>query len=490
MKRILSTILVLILAALACNLPPNSAPGATSSPTAIPATSTSIATATATPKPIDITHHPLYWFAPLPPQPGGPYDGSDDFMDLFTPHSEWTQAAAYIQVFKLYGGWAARDSTDAQLRQAIAEIRQRGFALGVELGPLNPTDQCGIYIEGFAGEEGVRTVKRIKALGGELNFIAFDEPYYYGHFYDGEQACNWPAEKIARDIDAFIRLVRAEFPDVIIGDIEPLTGAAGAKAYNDWLDTFHAVNGYDLAFLHLDIDWSNTGWPEMAKAVQDHGQRIGIPIGIIYTGNFQDETDEAWLSIAGERVKRYESVSGVEPDHVIFQSWNDKPDRVLPDSEPFTFTGFIRTYFEDKSALGFQTQNIENVALKKNVRVSRLVDGYGGESAVDGDPGTSWSSGEHALQWIEIDLGAAYDIREIRLLPSQYPAGATRHRIRGKGPDTGGSFIDLHIFAGPSEDSKWLVVSPPEPWPAIQIIRIETTASPSWVAWREIEILR
>ncbi len=224
--------------------------------------------------------------------------------------------------------------------------------------------------------------------------------------------------------------------------------------------------------------------------IEEYGQQTGVPIGVIYTGNFQDETDEAWLSIAGERVKRYELESAGNLDHVIFQSWNDKPDRALPESEPFTFTGFIKTYFEDKSALGFQLQSNTNVALKRSVRVSRLIEGYGGESAVDGDPGTSWSSGNDAPQWIEIDLGEAYDIRQVRLLPSQYPAGATVHRLRGRGPGTGGTFIDLYVFEGETEDSKWLAHTPPEPWSGIQVIRIESAASPSWIAWREIEILR
>ena len=484
MRHIPGMILVLLFAALGCNIPSASSPPASPTSTPPPATSTPI------PKPLDLTHHPLYWFAPLPPQPGGPYNGSDDYISLFDPGSEWTHAANFIQVFKLYGGWVARDSSDDQLRAAMEAIRQRGLALGVEVGPLNPTEDCGLYIEGFAGEEGVETVKRIKALGGDLNFIAFDEPYYYGRFYDGEKACNWTAEKIAQDIDSFIRRVRLVFPNVIIGDIEPVTGPADANAYNDWLDTFRAVNGYDLAFLHLDIDWSDTRWPQKVKTIEQHGKTVGVPIGIIYNGNFQDATDEAWLSILGERVKRYEIENSGDLDHVVFQSWHDKPDRVLPESDPYTFTGFIRTYFENRSALGFQLQNNANAALKKPVRVSSLIDGYPGESAVDGDLGTSWSSGREAPQWIEIDLGETYDIREIRLLPSQFPAGVTVHRVRGKGSGAGGNFVDLHIFEGDTEDSKWLIFAPPEPWLGIQVVRIETTASPSWVAWREIEILR
>jgi hypothetical protein len=371
---------------------------------------------------------------------------------------------------------------------AIQAIRQRGLALGVEVGPLNPPSDCGFQVEGFAGQEGVETLQRIKSAGGELNFIAFDEPYFYGHFYDGRSACRWTTEKIAEDVDLFIDRARLIFPDVIIGDIEPVTGIADAAAYNSWLDIFRAVNGYDLAFLHLDMDWSDTRWPEKALAIEEHGDELGIPTGIIYIGNFQDTTDEAWTSIAGERVKRYELQSSGKPDHVIFQSWNDKPDHVLPEDTPFTFTNFIRTYFEDRSALGFVSDRSGNLALNKPVRVSRQIEGYEGQWAVDGDPGTSWSSGAAPQQWIEIDLGAAYDIHEISLLPSQYPAGQTVHRVLGKGPGTDGKRILLYTFEGETTDSAALMYAPPQLWQGIQFIRIETVTSPSWVAWREIQI--
>ena len=494
MKRKFYIVVIFLFTIASCNIPSQTSSPSTTTPPKSIETNTDIPPATtpsptSTPKPIDITHQPLYWFAPLPPQINA-YNGSDDFMKLFEPDAPWTSAAGYIQVFKFYGGWAGSDSSEKQLRQAIEAVRQRGFALAVEMGPLNPTDDCGVYIEGFAGEGGIESLKRIKAMGGDLNFIAFDEPYYYGHFYDGEQACNWTAEKIAKDIDSFIQRARAIFPNVMIGDIEPVTGPADAKAYNEWLDIFREVNGYDLAFLHLDIDWSDTRWPQKVKAIVEHGREIGVPIGVIYNGNPQDKTDEAWLSIAGERIKNYEVENEGDIDHIIFQSWNDKPDRVLPESELYTYTGFLKTYFENRSALGFQLTDTANVALKKTVRVSRFNEGYGGASAVDGDPGTSWSSGDDAPQWIEIDLGEPYDIREIRLLPSQYPAGATYHRVRGKGPGTGGNFVELYIFNGETEDAKWLIYTASDPWLGIQFIRIESAASPSWIAWREIEILR
>ncbi len=495
--RFASVFLILIFFVTACNLPasPTTTPppraGRDSTQTAIPASATPLLP---TPKPRDLKHQPLYWFGPLPPMStdaGRPFIGSEDFMSLFAPDAPWSQAAGHIQVFKLYGEWVAYNATDAQLRQVVDDLRQRGLALAVEAGPSPPPADCGQGVESFAGiPESRKIADRIKAAGGTIDLIAMDEPYFFGHFYDGPNACHFSAEKIAQGVGEYIQFMRGEFPDVIIGDTEPISGPAGAPEYQAWLDIFRQVNGYDPAFLHLDVDWSRSTWPQEVKSIEDYGRGLGIPIGIIYTGNFQDQTDEAWLSIAGERVKRYELQTGGKPDQVLFQSWNDKPDHVLPESDPYTFTGFIKTYFEDKAGLGFRTQGQgANLAFNQSARASASEGIHPAEQAVDGDPGTWWSAGNGPPQWIEIDLGAPMDIQEIHLIPSQYPEGKTVHRVRGKGPGTGGVFVVLYTFEGPTQDSQVLSYKPPEPWKGIQVIRIETTASPSWVAWREIELI-
>ncbi len=451
------------------------------------------ASATSTAPTPDLSREPLYWFAPLPPMPTGPgrmFTGSDDFMQLFDPAAPWAETAGRIQVFKLYGEWVAYHATDAELRRAVADIRRRGLALAVEAGPLNADESCGQGVEAFAGtEEGRRIVARIRSAGGTIDLIALDEPYFFGHFYDGPNACHWPAERIAAEVDRYIRFIQGLMPGVRIGDTEPLAGAAGAADYNAWLDTFRAVAGYELAFLHMDIDWGRPNWPAEVLSIEEFARNRGIPMGLIYTGNPGDPTDEAWLSIAGERVKRYELETGGRPAHVLFQSWHDKPDRALPDTEPYTFTGFIRSYLDDRASLGFRTEGGgANAAFGKETDASARVEGYDPDRVVDGDPGTWWSAGDFAPQWIEIDLGQDVDVQEIRLTPSQSPAGHTVHRVLARG-DTGEEFALLHTFDGETADSVVLRFAPAEPWRGLRTIRIETVESLSWIAWREIEVI-
>jgi hypothetical protein len=412
-------------------------------------------------------------------------------MELFNENAKWQNVTEKIQVFKLYGEWVAYQATEEELRIVVTSLKQRGLAIAVEAGPLNASPECGQNIEGFAGiEEGIHIANRIKNAGGTIHLIGMDEPYYYAHFYDGLNACNWSAEKIASEINQYIVEVRKIFPEVIIGDTEPLTGRADAKAYQNWMDIFREVNGYDLAFIHMDIDWSRPTWSEEVKLIEAHGKEVGIPVGIIYTGNSFDKSDEDWLSAAGERVKKHELTNGGSPNHVLFQSWNDKPDYSLPEFESFTFTGFINLYFNDKKSLGFLREGAgANLALEKPVRVSNLTSNLIGALAVDGDLGTLWSAGAFSPQWIEIDLGTDFNIKEIRLTPSQFPEGYTIHQIKGKGADTGEQFVLLYTFDGNTKDGNELIYSPSPALEDIRYIRIETITSPSWVAWREIEII-
>ena len=109
--------------------------------------------------------------------------------------------------------------------------------------------------------------------------------------------------------------------------------------------------------------------------------------------------------------------------------------------------------------------------------------------AVDSNPETWWGAGAPPLQWIQIDLGSPATIAAIRLTISQSPAGETVHRLLIKGPSTGGKYTLLYNFKGNTADFDVLSYAPPTPLQEIQFIRIETVSSPSWVAWREIEVI-
>jgi predicted amidohydrolase YtcJ len=106
-------------------------------------------------------------------------------------------------------------------------------------------------------------------------------------------------------------------------------------------------------------------------------------------------------------------------------------------------------------------------------------------NAIDGDRETAWISGADAEQWIQIDLGQMTNLTAIRLVVAQDPPGETVHQIwAGADPE---DLSLVHEFAGSTSDLDVLEFALPTLLSDIRYIKILTTRSPSWVAWREIE---
>ena len=122
------------------------------------------------------------------------------------------------------------------------------------------------------------------------------------------------------------------------------------------------------------------------------------------------------------------------------------------------------------------------------VRVSSETVAGPPSGAVDGLPDVTWNSGNYPPAWIEIDLGLNRSITAVRLLPAQLPTVAeTVHRVYGRA-DGETSEVLLFELAGETADNRWLATSLGSVRP-FRYIRVETVVSPSWVAWREIEIM-
>ncbi len=107
-------------------------------------------------------------------------------------------------------------------------------------------------------------------------------------------------------------------------------------------------------------------------------------------------------------------------------------------------------------------------------------------NALDGSIDTWWSAGSGPEQWIQVDLGKPTPVSQVRLVVSQYPEGETDHQLWA-GPDAGHLTL-IHEFKGDTQDLEVLDYSPPSSLTNTRFIRIVTIQSPSWVAWREIQV--
>jgi hypothetical protein len=126
-------------------------------------------------------------------------------------------------------------------------------------------------------------------------------------------------------------------------------------------------------------------------------------------------------------------------------------------------------------------------AADQPVAASAELPGSSASNAFDGSIDTLWNSGGGPEQWIQIDLGEARTISSIRLTVAQFPEGETVHQI-WVGIDANNMTL-VHEFSGVTQEFDILEFAPTARLENIQFIKIVTTQSPSWVAWREIEVI-
>lgn len=107
-------------------------------------------------------------------------------------------------------------------------------------------------------------------------------------------------------------------------------------------------------------------------------------------------------------------------------------------------------------------------------------------NAFDGDPATEWNSGIHPVQWISVDLGMSYPIGLMKLFVEQTPSpAATVHNIFfSEDGINWGSPVD--VISKVTTNGETLLR--PFTGQTARYIKVETTVSPSWVAWDEIEV--
>jgi hypothetical protein len=303
----------------------------------------------------------LIWFAPLNSfntnGDGGivPY-AEVDYMQLFAAGAPWTQARSHTQVFKIVEQLAAF-GTDSELQTIFSYVNANNLTLALEAGPLITSPQCGLGVEGYTSGAAfaTATAQRIKALGGNLAYISMDEPLFYGHFYQGTNACQASVETVAQQAASTMQAYQAVFPEVQVGDIEPLDSFADpagvwVSTTQEWIGDFQAAAGFPLAFLHDDVTWSvplNQYLPQLQPLLTQQS----IPFGMIFNGTNNAVSDAGWMSAAEQNIQAYNSSGDAQPAQVIFQTWDPYPTHVLPETSPTSLSYLVDFYFSPQAQL-------------------------------------------------------------------------------------------------------------------------------------------
>jgi hypothetical protein len=270
-----------------------------------------------------------------------------DYMDLFKADSPWPVAASGLTAFKISTQFVLRGD-EGQLRIVMRELRQRHISLAIEMGVLEGRGpgNCGYHVEGYASPRTVEAVARkIKKLGGQIDLIAMDEPVWYGHIFrtgSGDRVgCQSSVEEVAEIAASKVRLLRQYFPDIQVGDIEPVNARLGGQRSIDDIIEFVGLLNEKVpgspVFLHADISWG-TDWQPLLEDLATRLHAKGIHVGVIFDGDADAEGDEAWVRQALERCKNVAGDPKIDPDDFIIQSWEVLPTKMLPETDPGTLT--------------------------------------------------------------------------------------------------------------------------------------------------------
>jgi hypothetical protein len=258
---------------------------------------------------------------------------------------QWPITEGYTQYYNVAAQWFrfnSAEDVDALLRG----LAQAGLGLQVESGVLSPNG-CGHGVEGFNASDLITAASIISQHAGTIDRVAMDEPYYYGALSNGANACHWSMHHVAQQAAATIAKIRAVFPDLVVGDAEPILMPWDwhnwLTLYPAWAAAYQAASGAPLAFFMADISPyfpTYTTGPLIQGAAAFHA--MGIQFGAFYGPNYQN-SNAAWMANAKSLVRYYES-KGFRPDLVSIASWSPYPDHLIPETDGTSLSSLAHWY--------------------------------------------------------------------------------------------------------------------------------------------------
>jgi hypothetical protein len=282
------------------------------------------------------------WLAPLDRFRASNDIGSTDYMELFDSNTTWKTVAEKVGIFKIYPFFTST-SPDKDLIALFAYLDTHNIRLALEGRALS--DEGNFHGDG--GEVTLHLLQRIKQLQGRVDYLAMDEPLM--HWHSERSPIHASIGRIASNIADNVGRFRAIFPELKIGDIEPVGDWANQDGKDlqlnlkMWFDCFRQTTGQDLAFFHADVGW-NAPWKKVVTEIANELHSRQIPFGIIYNGEDLAQTDDEWSAQAEQHFKEYEDGYASAPDAAIFQSWVAHPGRVLPENDGRSLTGIVMKY--------------------------------------------------------------------------------------------------------------------------------------------------
>ncbi len=277
----------------------------------------------------------------------GPNLRSADWKQLFLDPSSWARARRSVSVFQVADHLLTGPKpvlSDAELAALVRQLNAWKMGLAFEAGSVKPWGCTAAITSNVT----LAAMRRVAKLGGHVGYLAMDEPLASTSPKPG--GCAMSPPEIARQVGAYITMIKHEFPGVQIGDIEPWPGI-GTAAIKQWIDLLVSASPSGLAFLTLDVDNAlvQTRHVPFAqlKEIADYARSKGLAFRLImWNSNAlnprrvnDDATEYAATLLFAARMQAVTAVDGV-----TVESWDDFPITTVPDTADHTLTRLLRDY--------------------------------------------------------------------------------------------------------------------------------------------------
>ncbi len=281
----------------------------------------------------------VIWFAPAP--------GSLDMIRLFEAGDEWAEARSRMAVFKFYqqhltepppslvgpNTYQALRAADAFRTVTHAWHKRIAIEVGAVKEQYCTADASGVNT---AIRNTFAAVAAVHSAGGEVSFLAMDEPFLSGR----GPACGGPdpgptLERLQR----YVGYIRFAAPAIRVGLIEAYPSFS-ASTLAGFLVAM-SQRGIAPAFLHLDIDLNavGSGAPLAAdlQYLSEQCDKLRIPFGVIVWGHSGD-SDALYVEDAMRLVRGVNDAFPGTLPQIVFQSWAESQTglRITPTNLPET----------------------------------------------------------------------------------------------------------------------------------------------------------
>jgi hypothetical protein len=268
-----------------------------------------------------------------------------DFPKLFDEPSQWPTGLAHIDVLQMRAPYIARKPTESA---QFYNFLKSHHILVAAVMQVMPSDTCGQGMEGIMSHKGIDFYPRaIKKAGVQLDYILMDEPLYFGHDYsEKSNTCRLPIRAVAEGVAESVKTIRSYHPNAKFVLSEPEQGLPGGpQELAEFLDTYKSVlNEYPVS-VRFDVQWHKDWRRDLPPFISMlHARNIGY--GVIYNATRAPKDDRAWIRSAKDNVQAWRGAIHVQPDHVMIQTWNPNPVRIVPESDPDTMTGYLKWFVE------------------------------------------------------------------------------------------------------------------------------------------------